>query len=257
MRLAALLTAQVYPELLRRIIIINPPLVFSAIFALVKPFLFQRVIDKIVVAPRGKDASIAALHEYVSLDNLPAMYGGTAPDPDPTGGAYVKKINELHANRGASGSEREYVIAAAAQMTDAWTWAETIVDGAIPVCIGGKVPEECFEEIAFDLEGATTVTVPAGGNLDVGAAVDKEGSILEWEFMSEDPTVGFELLHTPAVGEAAVTVVPLEQLDCNVVPEASTHCCSKAGTYTLRFANDNWMMGKIVRYKVNVIEPAE
>ena len=246
-----------YPELLRRIIIINPPLVFSAVFALVKPFLFQRVIDKIFVAPRGKEASIAALQEYVSLDNLPAMYGGTAPDPDPTGEAYLKKINEMHANRVASGTEREYVDAAAAQMTDEWTWAETIVDGAIPVCVGGIVPEECFEEIAFDVEGATTVTVPSGGTLEVETLVSNPGSVLEWEFMSEDPHCGFELLHTPAVGEAAVTVIPMEQLDCNVVPEADTHNCSKAGVYTIRFENDNWMMGKIVRYKVNVIEPAE
>lgn len=133
------LSLQVYPELLRRIIIINPPLVFSAVFALVKPFLFQRVIDKIVVAPRGKEVSIAALQEYVSLDNLPAMYGGTAPDPDPSGEAVVKKVHEIHDERVASGTERQFVVDAAAKMTDSWTWQETQVDGAIPVCIGGKV----------------------------------------------------------------------------------------------------------------------
>jgi len=251
------LAQMVYPELLRRIIIINPPLVFSAVFALVKPFLFQRVIDKIVVAPRGKEVSIAALQEYVSLDNLPAMYGGTAPDPDPSGEAVVKKVHEIHDERVASGTERQFVVDAAAKMTDSWTWQETQVDGAIPVCIGGKIPDECFSEIAFDIEGAETCTVPASGRFDVEYEVSAEGSVLEWEFMSEDATVGFELLHTPAAGEQPVSILPMERLDCNVVPEGGTHNCTKAGMYTIRFDNDNWMMGKVVRYKVTLIEQAE
>ena len=49
----ALESQAVFPEVMRRIIVVNPPLVFSALFALVKPFLFKRVLDKIVVAPRG------------------------------------------------------------------------------------------------------------------------------------------------------------------------------------------------------------
>ena len=43
----------IYPEVARRIIIINPPGFFSAVYALIKPFLFERLIDKIIVA-QGK-----------------------------------------------------------------------------------------------------------------------------------------------------------------------------------------------------------
>jgi hypothetical protein len=41
---------QIYPEVARRIIVVNPPGFFSALFAMVKPFLLERLIDKISVA---------------------------------------------------------------------------------------------------------------------------------------------------------------------------------------------------------------
>lgn len=59
-------TAQmVYPDVLRRIIIINPPGIFSAIFAMCKPFLMQRLIDKIIVV--SGDAYAALKEQYGGL----------------------------------------------------------------------------------------------------------------------------------------------------------------------------------------------
>ena len=36
------------------------------------------------------------------------------------------------------------------------------VDGTLPICMGGKIPEKFFPKMKVDLEGAETVTIEAG-----------------------------------------------------------------------------------------------
>ena len=69
------LAQRVYPELMRRIVIINPPLIFSALFAIAKPFLFQRVIDKIKVVGGEPFDGLA---EFIAPEHIPATYGAYA-----------------------------------------------------------------------------------------------------------------------------------------------------------------------------------
>ena len=72
-----------YPELVHKVIVINPPMFFGPAFTLVRPFLAQRTIDRIVVC-RDKDP-YPTLSQYIDDEFIPACYGGKGPDPDPTG----------------------------------------------------------------------------------------------------------------------------------------------------------------------------
>jgi hypothetical protein len=62
-----------YPEMLGRIVIINAPVVFKAVWGLVKPYLNPRTISKIAIC--GSDY-LPELLEYVDADNLPEWLGG-------------------------------------------------------------------------------------------------------------------------------------------------------------------------------------
>ena len=75
-RLVSLLTKydqDNYPEMLGRICIINAPMVFKAVWALIKPMLNPRTLNKIQIC--GTDYA-SELLEWVDADNLPVWLGG-------------------------------------------------------------------------------------------------------------------------------------------------------------------------------------
>lgn len=247
----------VYPELLKRIIIINPPMVFSALFALAKPFLYKRVIDKIVVAQRGNPHE--SLLEHICDEYIPKMFGGTAPDPDTSADAYLAYVDRVMDERQQASSEREFITKGPSTKSGTpWSWTQIISNGHIPVTMGGAVPDECFEDMAFDLDGAVTVSVGAGKKHTIAKSVGEHqiGSTLTWEFMSKDKDCGFELAVKATSGTKVI--LPNERVDCNIVPESGAHSCAIAGEYMITFDNSySWMSSKTVQYKVALVESEE
>ncbi|XP_046460719.1 SEC14-like protein 2 [Daphnia pulex] len=71
-----------YPELLRRVFIINAPKIFSILYSIVTPFIHQRTRDKIQVYGHDSKQWKAALLADIDPDQLPVSYGGTMTDPD-------------------------------------------------------------------------------------------------------------------------------------------------------------------------------
>eukprot|EP00596_Hydrurales_sp_CCMP1899_P006804 CAMPEP_0119042264 /NCGR_PEP_ID=MMETSP1177-20130426/14498_1 /TAXON_ID=2985 /ORGANISM="Ochromonas sp, Strain CCMP1899" /LENGTH=394 /DNA_ID=CAMNT_0007008929 /DNA_START=104 /DNA_END=1285 /DNA_ORIENTATION=+ len=67
-----------YPETLGKMLVINAPYIAVQTWAFVKKWLDPRTQQKIEILSTSE--SMARLHEYVSLDQLPKMYGGSAPD---------------------------------------------------------------------------------------------------------------------------------------------------------------------------------
>eukprot|EP00756_Hemistasia_phaeocysticola_P054289 Hpha_TRINITY_DN30223_c0_g1::TRINITY_DN30223_c0_g1_i1::g.27175::m.27175 len=61
---------EVYPEMIRMSLLINPPTSFSAIYALARPLLDQRVLDKMKLGCK--------LSDFVDPADTPEQYGGTA-----------------------------------------------------------------------------------------------------------------------------------------------------------------------------------
>ena len=66
-------------------------------------------------------------------EHIPKMYGGTGPDPDPTGHALMHRVREAAAARRACASEAEYIDTVVAQYkADGWKWEDMTVDGFAP-----------------------------------------------------------------------------------------------------------------------------
>lgn len=68
-----------YPEVLRRVFVINSPKIFPVIWSVVRPLLHENTAKKVVVLSGNYTE---ALLKEISADNLPACYGGTLTDPD-------------------------------------------------------------------------------------------------------------------------------------------------------------------------------
>lgn len=74
-----------YPQVLRRVIIINPPFIFPYVFSLVSRFMHENTRKKFLVV---KDANyVPHLLNEIDAEVLPACYGGTGPNPDGSPGA--------------------------------------------------------------------------------------------------------------------------------------------------------------------------
>ncbi|XP_046460717.1 SEC14-like protein 2 [Daphnia pulex] len=71
-----------YPELLRRVYVINAPKIFSVLFSMLKPFMHEKTKNKIQIYSHDAKQWKAAILEDFDPEELPACYGGTKTDPD-------------------------------------------------------------------------------------------------------------------------------------------------------------------------------
>lgn len=69
-----------YPELLRRVMIINAPAAFSVGYTLIKPFLHERTVQKIQIYGRSGWQNL--LLSYIAPNELPVIFGGKKTDPN-------------------------------------------------------------------------------------------------------------------------------------------------------------------------------
>lgn len=68
-----------FPERLHRMIVINAPWYFPALYNLFKPFIDPRTREKILIL--GTDFA-SSLEEYMELSQIPSDYGGEDMDVD-------------------------------------------------------------------------------------------------------------------------------------------------------------------------------
>lgn len=78
-----------YPQLLGSMVIVNAPIWINVVFAIIKPFVPKRLLEKInLIKPLKRERDLHALQEYMSLRDLPRRYGGHMiewPPPSPSG----------------------------------------------------------------------------------------------------------------------------------------------------------------------------
>ncbi|CAF0772327.1 unnamed protein product [Didymodactylos carnosus] len=67
-----------YPERLGQMFVVNPPLIFPALWNLVKHWLDPVTKAKIIVIKKGPETSTSLL-QYIDFDQLPHEYGGSCP----------------------------------------------------------------------------------------------------------------------------------------------------------------------------------
>jgi CRAL/TRIO domain len=84
---AAELLQDRYPQLLGSMLITNAPTWINVVFAMLKPFLNKRLLDKVNVLPHNKkktprEKDILCILHYCAIHHLPHKYGGQLPDPN-------------------------------------------------------------------------------------------------------------------------------------------------------------------------------
>lgn len=197
-----------YPEMLKRMFVINAPIIFPILYKLARPLISDEMRNKIHVL--GANYTDTLL-EYIDADQLPAFLGGSLTDPDGNPRC-VTMINQ-----------------------------------------GGEVPEKYFLDIKEIYEHMSVSTITRGDKLELDYLIEKPGSILRWEFKTEDYDIGFGVNHT----ENGVTtaILPMKRVNSHHVAEDGSITCKKPGTYTLRFDNSySWTKGKKLFYVGEVVE---
>ena len=74
MKITTEVTQDLYPELLHKMVIINAPFVFKAVWAFVKALIDKKTANKIVIESSNGKKQISKLVDY---DQLPVVIGGT------------------------------------------------------------------------------------------------------------------------------------------------------------------------------------
>ncbi|XP_054716216.1 SEC14-like protein 2 isoform X2 [Uloborus diversus] len=209
-----------YPETLKAAYLVNVPSYFSWIFNLFKPFLNSVTLSKIKIY--RTDEWLPEFFKVMDPHKVPGFLGGklTDPDGDP-------KCHDL-------------------------------------ICWDSKFSTSCYLKqnqlkSSEDDPSMKTATISQRGTLDVPATVSKAGSVLRWTFQTKDYNIKFGLFYKPpgaTKSRPAEEIIPVESVDCQVVPEENDLICEKIGTYILRFDNSySWLTAKQLLYKVEVEEP--
>lgn len=206
-----------YPEILRRIFVVNAPKLFGLLFNLIKPFMHQTTVSKVRIYGSNKSEWTAALLDEIHADQLPAHYGGSLTSPD--GDSMCPHIVQLN--------------------------------------LGGGIPEEYFLNKTPEVKDyMETASIMAGtvGRKKLKFKVDKVNSVLKWEFITEGGDIGFRVYYkNPKEGN--IDLVPLERVQSHMLAEEGQLVCENEGNYTVEFDNTySYFRGKKLRYHV-VVEP--
>ncbi|KAL3857236.1 hypothetical protein ACJMK2_011928 [Sinanodonta woodiana] len=124
---------------------------------------------------------------------------------------------------------------------------------ATMICQGGEVPEKYYLDSSDLLQHLQEATIPRGDKLLVDLEVGNPGSILRWEFKTEDHDVGFGVFLKD--GQKNIPIVPVKRVNSHLVAEDGSIVCDVAGTYLLCFDNTfSWTRAKKIYYMGEVID---
>lgn len=205
-----------YPEILKTCFIVNAPKVFALGFSIAKKFMNEYTISKIQIYKGDPDRWIPEILKVVSKDQLPVHFGGTLTDPD--------------------GDERL----------------------TTKICQGGKISKDLYSKnLDKDKinEDFTTAIVKKGGKFKIDMIPDKIGSILSWEFRSEDHDIKFGIIKKNNSGEK-IEIIPIHRVAAHQIDEVGVLTCEEPATYSVVFDNSySLLRNKKIHYNVRIEEP--
>nr|CAH0109508.1 unnamed protein product [Daphnia galeata] len=205
-----------YPEICRRIFVINAPKLFTVIFNILKPFVAQETQAKMKIFSSNRKEWTAALLEEIDADQLPAFYGGTMVDPD----------------------------------GDPKCPSKFNMGGKVPYSyyLSNSAP------VAKDYMETMNIIAGSSGCKKLKYKVDVANSILKWEFMTEGGDIGFRVYFKSAE-EGPVDLVPLSRTESHLVTEEGELICVNPGKYVVVFDNTFSMLrSKKLRYHIVIID---
>ncbi|KAG5322252.1 S14L2 protein, partial [Pseudoatta argentina] len=125
------------------------------------------------------------------------------------------------------------------------------------ICQGGKVPKEIYINNMDKLnEDYTTVVVRKGGKLEFDISAPEEGSILSWEFRSEDHDIKFGILKKDMTNGKKIEVIPIRRVASHQSDEIGLLTCETPTTYYVVFDNTySILRNKKVHYSVRMLPP--
>jgi len=118
---------------------------------------------------------------------------------------------------------------------------------------GGRINRDLYKENDDSLQHQF---VKPGKNYTVELTVDKEGSELAYEFVTENHDISFGIYYLE--NGTNVSVVESERLSAHLGNIEGNITCKKTGVYVLEWDNSfSWARGKNLRYKFDVVAPTE
>ncbi|XP_033185044.1 SEC14-like protein 2 isoform X1 [Bombus vancouverensis nearcticus] len=126
------------------------------------------------------------------------------------------------------------------------------------ICLGGKVPKEMYvNNTEKDMENFTTVTIKKGGKLELDIPASEMGSLLSWEFRTENHDIRFGIVKKDYNGTQK-EVIPMRRVAAHQLDEIGILTCEVPSTYSIIFDNTySIIRNKKIHYSVKVIPPTE
>ncbi|EFX85361.1 hypothetical protein DAPPUDRAFT_193891 [Daphnia pulex] len=206
-----------YPELLRRVYIINAPKIFSILYSIVAPFMHQRTRDKIQIFTHDEKQWKAALLADIDPDQLPVCYGGTMTDPDGNPNCITKAFHFIQ------------------QLAN----------------MGGTVPKSYYMSNKLDMSNKKSLSISRGGKETLEIQVKEAGSVLKWDFHSEDNDISFAVYRKQ--GSELLPIIPPNRVECAMSAEEGEIHCNETGTYVVEFDNSfSYFRSKKIWFSVTV-----
>ncbi|KAH9383778.1 hypothetical protein HPB48_025548 [Haemaphysalis longicornis] len=131
---------------------------------------------------------------------------------------------------------------------------------------GGPVPCSCYTAPSRRLSSDQNLkmcVVEKKSAVPLTVEVAEAGSILRWEFQTENYDIGFGVFFMPdsngAVdggGDGMQELVAMQRVNCHLVPEDGMLVCNTPGKYVLKFDNSfSWYRSKKLLYHYQVLPP--
>lgn len=126
------------------------------------------------------------------------------------------------------------------------------------ICLGGKIPHEMYVDNAEkDNENMTTVTIKKGGKLELDMPASEMGSVLSWEFRTENHDIRFGIMKKDNNGMRK-EVLPMRRVAAHQLDEIGILNCEVPATYSVIFDNTySILRNKKIHYSVRIIPPSE
>lgn len=119
------------------------------------------------------------------------------------------------------------------------------------ICWGGRVPKEMFKENDDSLQHQY---VKPGKSFTIEVQVEKPGTELAWEFVTENHDISFSVSRLD--GSQKVEVVATERIAAHLGNVDGSISCELSGVYVLEWDNSfSWTKGKNLKYRYDVVDP--
>ncbi|KAH0561878.1 SEC14-like protein 2 [Cotesia glomerata] len=127
------------------------------------------------------------------------------------------------------------------------------------ICQGGKVSKDLYvNKNEMHKEDYKTTIVRKGDKFKIELTPEKLGSILSWEFKTEDHDIKFGIVKQNNNSGEKIEVVPVHRVAAHQLEEVGVLTCEDFSTYSIVFDNSySLMRNKKIFYNIRMEEPNE